>query len=71
VKPYKVKSNLALSDFEGREDEMGTELFSWVRSELEKPQFKAAVDALTALLPELQPNPQAVVQPLSSAYNSG
>jgi hypothetical protein len=54
VKPYKVKSNLALSDFEGREDEMGTELFGWVRSELEKPQFKAAVEALAKLLPELK-----------------
>jgi hypothetical protein len=58
VKPYKAKSDISLSNFEGmEEEEIGDILLSWLKLEMQKPSFKEAVQVLGALLGELTPTP--------------
>jgi hypothetical protein len=54
VKPYKAKSDISLDSLEGlEEEEIGDLLLNWLKLEMQKPQFREAVQVLATLLPNL------------------
>ena len=57
IKPFKEKSDISLESLFAMEPEdMGTELYDWLVSVMQKPEYKQAVDKLAELLPALKAN---------------
>lgn len=54
VKPYKARSEFRTEDLAGIEANVASAIFDWMRGELQKPQFKEAVEIIRGFLLELK-----------------